>query len=103
LRVIDKYNPYHNNKLIEVNKVAQEYADYMGVDISEVVMSANPKTLSEMLDSKLIEGYLKEIDNLVEDNMVMFCNIKQIVKLRKYLGFKTIRRKFSCKRINYKI
>lgn len=74
----------------------------MGVDINEIIISANPKTLSEILDSKLIEGYLKEIDDLVDDNMVLFSSRKQILKLRKYFGFKNIRRDFSCKRLKYK-
>ena len=94
---------YHSNNLIAINQAAQDYANYMGVDINEVIISANPKTLSYVLDSKLIEGYLKEIDDLVDDNMVLFGNRKQILKLRKCFGFRNIRRDFSCKRLSYKI
>ena len=69
----DRYNPYVN--LIKIKNVAEEYANYMNVDVSEV------EIIGEIKELNFVRGF----DNYIN-----------MIKLR------VKRRRFSCKRNKYK-
>lgn len=73
MKLCNKYNPYIN--LIKIKNVAEKYATYMNVDVSEV------EIIGEITNLSFVRGFDRYVN---------------MIKLR------LKRRKFNCKRIKYK-